>query len=280
VSQYHPFRQNKKTLLSLKTHAYVYISLNSIKNDQTLRLKNLRTLDLSCNNINQLPNKLSILKNIKSLNLESNKLYNLRPISELSNLQNLSAGKNKLGQLPQHTNSSTSSTQQVPLPALPQSLKQIKLEFNNFTSIPKPLLSPTLTKLTKLDLSNNDLASVPSSIANLVALTELNLSHNSIPQLCPEISKLQNLKSLSLEYNAIQVSNANIKWSEKNPQPLPKGLFEDTQIIDLNLKGNKINNTQLNDFDGFQVFLDRRQKLKSKNIYGGALTDLSVCGLD
>lgn len=53
------------------------------------------------------------------------------------------------------------------------------------------------------------------------------------------------MKSLSLQYNAIEVTNAVLKWSDQNPQPLPKGLFEETELIDLNLKGNKLNNTQL-----------------------------------
>ena len=35
-----------------------------------------------------------------------------------------------------------------------------------------------------------------------------------------------------------------------------------------------------NEFEGFPSFLERRQKIKSKNIYGGALTDLAVCGLE
>ena len=36
-----------------------------------------------------------------------------------------------------------------------------------------------------------------------------------------------------------------MKWTDANPQPLPKGLFEDTVLIDLNLKGNNLTNTQL-----------------------------------
>jgi hypothetical protein len=61
----------------------------------------------------------------------------------------------------------------------------------------------------------------------------------------PGISKLKSLKSLSLEYNAIHVSSSIMKWTDANPQPLPKGLFEDTVLIDLNLKGNNLTNTQL-----------------------------------
>lgn len=37
--------------------------------------------------------------------------------------------------------------------------------------------------------------------------------------------------------------------------------------------------TQLNEFEGYSEFLARREKVKSKDIYGGALTNLDVCGL-
>lgn len=242
------------------------------------RLLNLRTLDLSKNKLNVLSARLSTLTNLKSLNVENNCLHILQPITKLKNLQTLSAGKNNLGIAKKDLKNT--HEQQQPLPSLPTSLKQIQLSANKFDSIPKQIMSNSLTKLIKLDLSYNNIASVPPLISTLSSLTELNLSHNLIPSLCPEISQLTNLKSLSLEYNAIQVSSMTMKWTDQNPQPLPKGLFDQTELIDLNLKGNKLSNTQLNEFDGFETFLERRQKLKSKNIYGGALTDLSVCGLE
>jgi hypothetical protein len=58
-------------------------------------------------------------------------------------------------------------------------------------------------------------------------------------------------------------------------QPLPKALFSDTSLIDLNLHGNQLTNTQMNQFEGYQDFLDRRQKVKSKT-----MSNFDVCGLD
>ena len=66
----------------------------------------------------------------------------------------------------------------------------------------------------------------------------------------------------------------------KNPQPLPKSLFENTPLIDLNLHSNPLSSTQLNEFDGYKKFLERREKVKTKDLYGGAMTNLDVCGLD
>ena len=124
------------------------------------------------------------MTNLKSLNVENNCLHALHPIAKLKNLQTLSAGKNNLGVAKKSPNSTqTQQTQQhQPLPSLPTSLKQIQLSANKFDSIPKQIMSNSLTKLIKLDLSHNNIASVPPLISTLSSLTELNLSHNVIPR--------------------------------------------------------------------------------------------------
>jgi len=101
---------------------------------------------------------------------------------------------------------------------------------------------------------------------------------NCIVSLPDEIGNLTKLKVLSLKSNNIHVDT--IKFSPTNPQPLPSSLFTETLVIDLNLHGNKMTSKQLNEFDGFNAFLDRRHSVKSKNLYGGALTDLDMCGLN
>ena len=133
-------------------------------------------------------------------------------------------------------------------------------------------------KLEKLDLSSNQLAAVPMEISNLVALTELNLDKNVIVSLPDAIGKLKKLKVLSLKSNHISVHSTI--WSDKNPQPLPKSLFEDTPIIDLNLHGNPMTSTQLNSMEGYPTFLERRQKVKTSTLLGGGLTNFDVCGLE
>ena len=108
-------------------------------------------------------------------------------------------------------------------------------------------------------------------------LIELNLDNNVIVSLPNEIGKLKKLKSLSLRNNYIEVKSTN--FSEANPQPIPASLFEDTLLIDLNLHGNKLTSTQLNEFEGFEAFLERRKKRKTTGLSGGAMVDMSVCGL-
>lgn len=157
------------------------------------------------------------------------------------------------------------------LPKLPASLKQLKLHSNSFLTIPPQICSSTLIKLENLDLSSNSLAHIPQEIKFLSSLVELNLDFNSIPSLPEEVGELKKLKVLSLRGNGMNGAT--------QPQPLPASLFSETQLIDLNLHENIMKNSQLMDYEGFSAFLERRKKVKTKDIMGGALTDLDTCGL-
>lgn len=221
-----------------------------------------------------------VLKELKSLNLDGNLLVagTLEPVASLTKLHSLSAGSNRLGlPVPKDAKSPQRTTPDV-LPKLPSSLKSLKLDNNSFSSFPMQIVAPNvLTKLERIDFSNNNLAAIPEAISNLLSLTEINLDDNVIVALPNAIGALKKLKTLSLKNNQIRVSNTN--FSDTNPQPLPASLFEDTLLIDLNLHGNPMSSTQLNEFEGYDKFLERRKMVKSKDIYGGALTNLDVCGL-
>jgi Leucine-rich repeat (LRR) protein len=238
---------------------------------------NLKTLDLSKNALITLSPKISLLVNLKSLNLDQNKLPagSLVSIAKLSKLQSLSVGGNQLGR---HIAAEILDASD-PFPStLPSGLKQLKVDNNFLSSVPRPILSATMTKLEKLDLSSNNLATIPTEISNLVALTELNLDDNVIVSLPEDVGKLRALKVLSLKGNRISVDST--VWSLKNPQPIPKSLFADTPVIDLNLHGNPMTSTQLNSMEGYDTFLERRQKVKTSTLLGGGLTNLDVCGLE
>lgn len=243
------------------------------------RLHMLKTLDLSKNQLKTIGSPLGVMTNLKNLNVDENQLEPgaLDPVAELEKLQTLSASGNQLGKpKPPNPNNPKQKQSSSLLPTLPASLKQLKLDANGFTSIPPQITAPTLTKLELLSLADNNLTSIPDAICNLIALTELNLDRNGIVSLPSSIGQLSNLKTLSLKDNAIKMGNFA---DANNRQPLPSSLFTDTQLIDLNLHGNPMTSTLLNKFDGYNSFLERREKVKSKNIYGGALTDLDVCGL-
>ena len=235
-------------------------------------------LDLSKNKLKRLPNRMGELTSIKSLNVNENKIIrgSLIPLSKLDNLQTLSLSNNRIG-----LERDGERTIVGPhLPTLSAKLKSIKIDHNHLTSIPKSIYAPALTKLEKIDLSFNQIAVIPQGFCESLAscLMELNLDNNLITSLPTEMGALVNLKSLSLQSNKIVVLSTT--FDARNPQPLPEELFTKTPLIDLNLKGNRMTNGQLNEFKGVDLFLERRARLKSKNINGGALTDLDVCGLE
>mmetsp|Transcript_23517 Transcript_23517/g.50964 ORF Transcript_23517/g.50964 Transcript_23517/m.50964 type:complete len:278 (-) Transcript_23517:51-884(-) len=251
----------KTNVLSLTEHGLEEIP------EQVYQLTSLRTLDVSKNKIQNL-GKISQLTELKSLNCDENALAtsSLSQISKLSKLQTLSLGKNRLENSANQT-----------FPSLPPKIKILKVHGNSFSSIPRQICDPTLP-LEKLDLSCNNLAVIPPEICNLAAtLTELILDKNAIVSLPIEVGQLIKLKVLSLKNNYIEVKST--KFSESNPQPIPAALFENTPLIDLNLHGNRLTSTQINEFEGFGAFLERRKKVKTKNLYGGALVDMSLCGL-
>jgi Leucine-rich repeat (LRR) protein len=264
---------SKTGVLSLTEH-----HLENIPSE-VYSLMKLRTLDVSNNEIRLIPSQLSALSILKSFNCDDNSLSagSLHVLSKLEKLQILSANRNQLGKVitkkskndssrrnttttkEKHLQNNATNVIEILPSNMPPVLKQVSLSSNYLCSIPKQLLS--LPKLEKLDLSDNNIASVPPEIMALVNLTELNLDANSIVSLPKEIGHLTKLKTLSLRNNHISVIHSAMKFSEdKNPQPLPSSLFTNTPIIDLNLHGNPMTNTQLNLFEGFQSFLERRQK--------------------
>lgn len=279
-----PKNKTGKNIVKLKTDTAFKTGVLSLRDHKlenipeiVFELSNLRTLDLANNSLKRLPNKLGTLTKIKLLNCESNKLIkgSLIPLSKLEKLTTLSLSKNNLGK-------EYAGERRIvgpALPNLPGTLKVVKVDSNYLANIPKALTRPILSHLEKLDLSNNRICVIPEDLCNnLKSLTELNLDQNLIPSLPKQMGQLKMLKSLSLQRNKIY--GQTTAYNKKNPQPIPAELFTETALIDLNLTGNMMTNTQLNEFEGFQTFLERRQKLKSKNIHGGALTDLGVCGLE
>jgi len=77
-------------------------------------------------------------------------------VTELRSLQTLTAGGNCLGLKFVGTDSPKKTIPTTAFPELPACLKQLKLESNFFSSIPRQILSKNLVKLEKLDLSKKN----------------------------------------------------------------------------------------------------------------------------
>jgi Leucine-rich repeat (LRR) protein len=255
----------KVGILSLTEH-----KLNVIPPTVFELAAHLKTLDLSNNTLTCLDPKLAQLTKLKTLILDGNQFCatTLQPISELSQLQKLTVSRNDLGHLPRlnKTQPPKVAEPESALPRdLPTTLRELSLAQNRIVDIPPSVFA--LEKLEKMDLSNNQLKGcLHTSIGSLKNLTELILDGNTLTSLPESIGSLGKLKVLSLKDNAFR--------GKAKPQTLPAVLFTDTPVIDLNLHGNPMTNTELNEFEGFDQFLERRQKVKSKT-----MVNLSVCGL-
>ncbi|GAX10991.1 hypothetical protein FisN_2Lh521 [Fistulifera solaris] len=255
----------KVGILSLTEH-----KLNDIPPAVFDLAAHLKTLDLSNNSLTRLDPKVAQLTKLKTLILDGNQLCatTLQPISELSQLQKLIVSQNDLGHLPR-TNKTQPPKTAEPASALPHdlptTLRELSLAQNRIVDIPPSVF--VLEKLEKMDLSKNQLKGcLIASIGSLKNLTELLLDGNALTSLPESIGSLSKLKVLSLKDNALR--------GKVKPQALPAVLFTKTPVIDLNLHGNPMTNTELNEFEGFDQFLERRQKVKSKT-----MVNLSVCGL-
>ena len=262
---------------------------------------------MSRNELSTVGDQLGNLLQLKSLNVDENKLTpgTLTAISKLTKLKTLSVNNNLLGKpyspqqhqnhhhlhLPhgighgQNNSKKTSTTvsaattpsAQEALPVdIPKGLKTLLLSRNYFSNIPSSILLPSNCRsLETLDLSYNNLGTVPDEIQNLTSLRELNLDSNMIMNLPDGVGKLSKLRVLSLRNNKISKKAKNGgKGPQNQQQPLPESLFTNTAVVDLNLHGNPLTSTQLNSFDGFSNFLARRKDVKDKT-----MSNLDVCGL-
>mmetsp|Transcript_23769 Transcript_23769/g.94231 ORF Transcript_23769/g.94231 Transcript_23769/m.94231 type:complete len:124 (-) Transcript_23769:2195-2566(-) len=102
----------------------------------------------------------------------------------------------------------------------------------------------------------------------LAALLELIVDDNAIDALPDTLpARAPRLKRLSLERNRVT--------------SIPAAVLESPTLDRLDLKGNPgLTKAAFLQLPGVEAFLDRRQKTRSKDIAGGALGDLGVCGLD
>ncbi|KAL7516430.1 hypothetical protein ACHAWX_001448 [Stephanocyclus meneghinianus] len=149
----------KTNVLSLTEHGLEEIP------DQVFHCESLRTLDLSRNKLTKL-GKISQLKELKSFNCDENALtsHELTPLSNLTKLQSLSLGRNRL-----------ENPSNRPFPVLPNTIKILKIHGNSLSSIPKQMCDQSMKLLEKLDLSFNNLAAVPAEICNLGRYIECQL---------------------------------------------------------------------------------------------------------
>lgn len=130
-------------------------------------------LDLSSQNLTELPESISQLTHLQTLFLYGNQLTSLpESIGQLTKLKALSLNNNQLTLLPESIGQLTQ-------------LQLLRLNNNQLTSLPESI--GQLTQLRTLSLIGNQLASLPESLRNLRSLEELYLHGNNALGLPAEV---------------------------------------------------------------------------------------------
>jgi Leucine-rich repeat (LRR) protein len=218
----------------------------------------LKSLDLSRNELEKLPIQICNLLKVKVLMVANCQLVEILDISNLSQLADLQAAHNSL--------------ENGRIMGLPLSLTRCDLSFNHYFIFPSELMG--LSNLKELNLSNNALELL-DGIGVLVTLTHLYLDHNKLREVPIDIENLSQLKLLSLKWNLLTKNAVT-----REGQSLPSGLFTSTELNRLELEGNSsIAKSEVLNFDGIDDFLERRKKVKDKHVHGGGLGDLSLFGI-
>ena len=251
-------------------------------------LSNLESLDLSDNRLTGLPGELGSLSNLESLYLSSNELTGIPgELGNLSNLETLFLSFNELtGPIPAELgNLSNLETLYLgfneltgPIPAELgnlSNLKSLNLSSNELTGIPGEL--GNLSNLESLDLSDNRLTGLPGELGSLSNLESLYLSSNELTGIPGELGNLSNLETLFLSFNELAGPIPAELGNLSNLETLYLGFNELTGPIPAelgNLSNLKSLNLSSNELTGIPGELGNLSNLESLDLSDNRLTGL------
>lgn len=163
------------------------------------RLKNLRKLDLGCNDLKHIPESIGELVHLEELDLSGNYIETLpSSIGNLKQLKILRLNENSLTSLPESIGE-LSNLEELwlfdnQLKTLPESIErlsslyELRLERNQISKLPESIGG--LSQVAYLDLNNNQLENFPNSASQL-NLFFLNVANNKLASL----SALEGIKA-------------------------------------------------------------------------------------
>ncbi|XP_011061287.1 PREDICTED: leucine-rich repeat-containing protein 40-like [Acromyrmex echinatior] len=151
----------------------------------------LKMLDMSCNSLTVIDNKIELLTELNTLNLHSNLLEELPPeIGSLRKLKVLNLSDNRLKNLPHEF-------------YMLEELCELYLRSNQISILEAEI--GDLIMLTYMDLSYNNLRELPIGMGYLVRLKTLNLCQNMIKELPPDVTNMRSLKTLDISFNQLEI---------------------------------------------------------------------------
>ncbi|KKL83331.1 hypothetical protein LCGC14_1975840, partial [marine sediment metagenome] len=173
-------------------------------------LKHLKRLELQSNKLGKVPESIFSLNYLKHLDLSHNNINQLpNDFHGLKSLEFLNLRYNNLTKIPDSISSL-------------RSLKSLDLKHNKLNSLPTSI--GKLTSLNYLNLHGNQLKMLPSTIENLILLEELNLGLNNLISVPSWIRKLSSLKKLGLGRNK-KLSKFK-EWFELLPSIMELNLYD------------------------------------------------------
>lgn len=213
------------------------LSANQIREipPQVGELRQLRSLALHFNQLQALPTGLFRLEQLAELNLGHNRLQTLPPaIGMLRRLQQLRLNDNELAELP------------VELGQL-EELRYLDVQHNRLRRLPPQL--GRLPALRQLRAGNNQLSRLSGSLFGMSTLDLLDLSHNRIGRLPEQLGRLQQLTELNLRSNKLEALPESIGGlfilrrlllGNNKLAQLPESIGRLQWLASLSMEGNKL----------------------------------------
>lgn len=237
-------------------------SLERIKDNIDVTIaRNRNWLDLSNLEINEFPESIFQIENLKRLDLSNNNLITLpRDIKRLSYLNELILTDNNLSSLPDEIGSLAN-------------LEFLHLTHNNLKSLPESF--GRLKKLNRLRCAHNKLSSLPESFGEASELVDIELTNNDLSYLPESVSHLHKLFALRLSNNKFKefpnsITNLNqlsyLYLSGNQISSLPESITKCVKLIVLSATGNMISS--------IPKMIGSLESLKILNLSNNKITEL------
>ena len=182
--------------------------------ESILDMENLKTLNISNNNMNNLPPRLALLDNLVRIQVEGNPLKSIKSSIRSAKAEDLKSYlRLRLG-VKEEEKLELKKAQDSHLPgassmADPWEIyireylqnNQLIIQRKDIVQISEILWD--YDELTMVDLSHNAIQVIPDEIYSLSSLLSLRLSYNRLTSLCEPLSQMANLRELELSDNKL-----------------------------------------------------------------------------